>query len=114
MAYPVNYFMEGVPIYHTIIDTMALGLRYYDYSVSGSVTSDYPPAYFFYGKNDIALKAMCYPLQGPALEKSLRDHHVPYRAVVYENAPHGCGLGNGTDADGWLNDAVAFWEQQTK
>lgn len=114
MAYPVNYFMEGVPIYHTIIDTMALGLRYYDYSVSGSVTSDYPPVYFFYGKNDIALKAMCYPLQGPALEKSLKDHHVLYRAVVYENAPHGCGLGNGTDADGWLNDAVAFWEQQTK
>lgn len=113
MAYPVNYFMEGVPIYHTIIDTMALGLRYYDYSISGGVTDDSPPMYFFYGKNDIALNAMCYPLQGPALEYELKRHRIPYKAVEYKNAPHGCGLGDGTDAAGWLNDAVAFWQQQT-
>ena len=113
LAYPVNYFMEGVPIYHTIIDTMALGLRYYDYSVSGAVTDDFPPTYFFYGKNDMALSVMCYPLQGPALAFMLGQHHVPYRAVEYTNAPHGCGLGNGTDAEGWLNDAVAFWAEQT-
>lgn len=30
----------------------------------------------------------------------------------YPNLEHGFGLGIGTSAQGWLNDAVAFWEQQ--
>ena len=25
----------------------------------------------------------------------------------------GIGTGNGTDAEGWMTDAVAFWEQHT-
>ena len=30
----------------------------------------------------------------------------------YENYPHGAGLGVGTDAEGWINEAIAFWEAQ--
>lgn len=31
---------------------------------------------------------------------------------VYEGLGHGFGLGTGTAAEGWLDDAVAFWEEQ--
>lgn len=31
---------------------------------------------------------------------------------VYKGLGHGFGLGKGTSAEGWLNDAVAFWEKQ--
>ena len=31
---------------------------------------------------------------------------------AYENLPHGFGLGTGTAAEGWIDDAVAFWEKQ--
>ena len=31
---------------------------------------------------------------------------------AYENLPHGFGLGTGTAAQGWIDDAVAFWEKQ--
>ena len=31
---------------------------------------------------------------------------------VYPGLGHGFGLGTGTAAEGWLNDAVAFWERQ--
>lgn len=31
---------------------------------------------------------------------------------VYEGLPHGFGLGTGTVAEGWINDAVKFWEKQ--
>ena len=31
---------------------------------------------------------------------------------VYSGLGHGFGLGTGTSAEGWLNDAVAFWEKQ--
>ena len=30
----------------------------------------------------------------------------------YENLPHGFGLGTGTAAEGWIDDAIAFWEGQ--
>lgn len=33
---------------------------------------------------------------------------------VYAGLGHGFGLGTGTPAEGWLDDAVAFWEKQTE
>lgn len=33
---------------------------------------------------------------------------------VYPGLSHGFGVGTGTSAEGWLNDAVAFWEKQMK
>ena len=32
----------------------------------------------------------------------------------YPGLGHGFGLGTGTAAEGWINDAAAFWEQQIK
>lgn len=31
---------------------------------------------------------------------------------AYEGLPHGFGLGTGTVAEGWIDDAVKFWERQ--
>ena len=33
---------------------------------------------------------------------------------VYSGLGHGFGLGTGTSAEGWINDAVSFWEKQMK
>ena len=70
--------------------------------------------YFWYGRDDLTLNLLCWPLQGPALSKALAAHGVPYKEVVYDHAAHGIGLGRGTAADGWLDEAAAFWEEQTK
>ena len=35
---------------------------------------------------------------------------IPTEFHAYNALPHGFGLGTGTVAEGWLNDAVAFWE----
>ena len=32
---------------------------------------------------------------------------------VYPGLSHGFGLGTGTVAEGWINDAVAFWERHS-
>lgn len=32
----------------------------------------------------------------------------------YDGLPHGFGLGTGTIAEGWINDAVRFWEENMK
>ena len=35
---------------------------------------------------------------------------IPTEVHSYSGLPHGFGLGTGTAAEGWIKDAVAFWE----
>lgn len=37
---------------------------------------------------------------------------IPTEFHHYPDVPHGFGLGLGTNAEGWLDDAVAFWQAQ--
>ncbi len=37
---------------------------------------------------------------------------IPTEFQVYNGLSHGFGLGTGTVADGWINDAIAFWKKQ--
>lgn len=39
---------------------------------------------------------------------------IPTEFHVYPGLSHGFGLGNGTVAEGWIDDAVRFWETQMK
>jgi acetyl esterase/lipase len=41
--------------------------------------------------------------------ENLRNAGVEVEYRRYRNAGHGFGLGVGTDADGWIEDAVQFW-----
>lgn len=114
LAYPIVQFAEATPVYRVGIDPFACGRYFYEYSLTDVITESYPPVYFWYGRNDMTLSLLCWPLQGPALRKALAAHGVTCKEVVYDHAAHGIGLGCGTDAEGWLNEAVAFWEEQTK
>lgn len=113
LSYAVNDFSEVKPVYHAIMDTGVWDWRYYWSSISSVVTQEFPPVYFWYGENDWVLPLMVSGAQGPALQKALEEHDVPYAMRVYANASHAVGTGRGTDAEGWITDAVAFWEQQT-
>ena len=115
LAYAVNDFFELQQPWKLIIDpqTPDAQYHYYQLRVSDYVTPDYPPVYHWYGRNDIVLMCMNWAAQGPVLERALVKKHVPHVEVVYDNAPHKIGPGDGTPAEGWLNDAAAFWEEQT-
>jgi hypothetical protein len=39
---------------------------------------------------------------------------IPTEFHVYEGLGHGFGLGQGTVADGWINDALKFWQTNMK
>jgi acetyl esterase/lipase len=41
---------------------------------------------------------------------SMRSAGIDVEFHVYQNVGHGFGLGIGTEAEGWLEDAVRFWE----
>lgn len=44
----------------------------------------------------------------------LENMGIPTEFHSYEGLPHGFGLGTGTSAEGWIQDAVAFWEEQCR
>ena len=39
---------------------------------------------------------------------------IPTEFHSYDGLPHGFGLGTDTIAEGWYDDAIAFWETQIK
>ena len=46
------------------------------------------------------------------IRKALGQENVDI--VMYDKLGHGFGLGIDTAAEGWLRDAVAFWEEHRK
>lgn len=44
--------------------------------------------------------------------QSLEALGIPTEFHAYEGLPHGFGIGTGTVAEGWIKDAIAFWEAQ--
>lgn len=113
LGYPINDFFEYKPIYHLAMDPHTLQSRYYEWTISGCITDDYPPVFHWYGMDDYVFPLLWYPAQRPALNKALQAHHIPYEERLYKRATHGVGTGTNTDAEGWLDAAVAFWETQT-
>ena len=83
------------------------GRFYYEYSLADLITEDYPPVYFWYGRDDLTLNLLCWPLQGPALSKALAAHGVPYKEVVYDHAAMASALAAARLRDGWLDEAAA-------
>lgn len=117
LAYPIVDYMYSKPGFFYLYDGaepgdhLAPGDYYYNIDLPAEVSSQFPSTYHWFGKNDWILGILGTPLQGPALDKSLEKNGVMHQMTVYQNAPHGVGVGTGTDADGWLNQAVAFWEK---
>lgn len=43
---------------------------------------------------------------------AMTEAGIPTQFYAYEGLGHGFGLGTGTIAEGWIDEAVAFWEEQ--
>ena len=74
-----------------------------------------------FSKNDPPTYACVGDKDGIAYWKTMQERlnrlyslGVDTEFHVYEGLSHGFGLGTGTVAEGWINDAVAFWEKQMK
>ena len=113
LGYSVSDTSVMKPVYYTLYDIGTCGWRYYWTSLDKAVEEGYPPVYFWRGNDDSMLGPAWMPGQYNDFEKALQACNVPYKRVTYQHAPHAIGTGNGTDAEGWMTDAVAFWEAHT-
>ena len=80
-----------------------------DLSVTHHITSDYPPVYYFYGKNDVLFGNQH---SGKRFAAALDACKVTYKYEVFDNAPHASGVGKGADSYGWVDTAMEFWQSQ--
>ena len=63
----------------------------------------FPPTYMWIFEED-SLKP-----QVDRMDAVLEENNVPHITRYYTGGRHGLGLAPGTAAEGWLDEAVAFW-----
>ena len=78
------------------------------YTGLSEVYGNEPPTYNCVGTNDgIAnWRTMQRRIEG------IRANGTSAQIEIFNGLPHGFGLGQGTVADGWINNAIKFWENQ--
>ena len=77
------------------------------YTGQRSWSRECPPAFVTVAANDGIVDVRAVDTRVEDLRKA--GVEVEYRR--FQNAGHGFGLGTGTDAEGWLESAVAFWRR---
>lgn len=77
------------------------------YTGQSSFSEDFPPTFMTTSEND----GIANVLSVDRRVKNLREAGVDVEYRRYRTAGHGFGLGTGTDAEGWLDLAVQFWEK---
>lgn len=76
-----------------------------------NVTGAFPPVYLVHGSRDFMVPKKTNSDQ---LALALQEAGVPFRYRECLGLTHGFGLGLGTNAEGWQEEALAFWRQQAE
>ena len=80
------------------------------YTGYGEVSREDAPVYACVGARD----GIAYWKTMERRLGALKALGIPTEFYAYPGLGHGFGLGTGTAAEGWLEDAVAFWEKQLR
>jgi len=80
------------------------------YTGHSDYASDEPPTFVVVGEQD----SIAPPSAMERRIAVLRHAGTEVEYHKYKNLGHGFGLGTGTSAEGWIDDAIRFWEKSTK
>lgn len=80
------------------------------YTGLSEVTGSEPPTFACVGTND---EIVSYKVMIDRINR-IRANGTDAEIRVFQGLPHGFGLGEGTIAEGWINDAIKFWEKHMK
>lgn len=78
------------------------------YTGESEVTGAEPPTFAVVGTRDWIASWRVMQERVQALQAA----GIPAEIRIYKGLQHGFGLGKGTSAEGWLEEAVAFWQQE--
>ncbi|ULQ60446.1 alpha/beta hydrolase [Brucepastera parasyntrophica] len=80
------------------------------YTGHSAFSKDDPPTFTVAGERD----GIANPAVMERRVRAMADAGIDTEFHIYPDTGHGFGLGTGTAAEGWLNDAVRFWEKYMK
>ena len=80
------------------------------YTGLSEVTGNEPPTYNCVGTND---GIASYRTMENRINK-IKQNGTDAEIEIFNGLPHGFGLGEGTNAEGWINNAIKFWERNMK
>lgn len=80
------------------------------YTGLSEVTGDESPTYNCVGTNDGIAN---YKIMENRINK-IKQNGTDAEIEIFDGLPHGFGLGIGTNAEGWINNAIKFWERNMK
>lgn len=78
------------------------------YAGLSEVTGNEPPTYNCVGTSDGIASYRTMKNRIRRIQKQGTDAEIE----VFDGLPHGFGLGEGTIAEGWIENAADFWEKQ--
>ena len=78
------------------------------YTGLSEVTGNEPPTYACVGTSD---GIASFSVMQTRIDQ-IKANGTNAEIEIFDNLPHGFGLGEGTIAEGWLDHAVKFWEDQ--
>lgn len=78
------------------------------YTGLSEVTGNEPPTYNCVGTAD---GIASYRTMENRIQK-IKNNGTDAEIEVFDGLPHGFGLGEGTIAEGWIDNAVSFWQRQ--
>ena len=78
------------------------------YTGLSEVTGNEPPTYSCVGTAD---GIASYRTKKSRIEK-IKANGIKAEIEIFNGLPHGFGLGEGTVAEGWINNAIDFWKSQ--
>lgn len=80
------------------------------YTGLSEVTGNEPPTYNCVGTND---GIASYRTMQNRIDR-IKANGTDAEIQIFDGLPHGFGLGEGTVAEGWINNAIEFWKRNMK
>lgn len=80
------------------------------YTGLSEVTGNEPPTYANVGSRD---GIASYRVMEERINK-IKSNGTNAEIEIFNGLPHGYGLGIGTNAEGWIDNAIKFWEDNSK
>ena len=78
------------------------------YDVLAHMGADYPPAFLVACEDDPTVPVR----NSRMMDAKLAELGVPHETLIGRTGGHSFGVGIGTDVEGWMERAVAFWQAQ--
>lgn len=104
LAYPVINFTTSGDTRMGLVGESPSPELLYDLSADENLDGDYPPTYIWVFVEDSLAN------HTELMEQALEAAGVRHTARYFHGGAHGLGLAEGYEAEGWLEEAIAFWQ----